>query len=200
MDQSRLAKSAIPSLMMGARKPSLLNAGSSFDAAYALRYQAPKIIDVKGAVQVQEWFERVEWMSMPGDPLAYAPHLKSSTLPGVPIKPTLFQMECADRIAPNPAGTNLVRAANMRESTSFYRHDLALSIAPNLPKDPHMIFYNAPGSAQAQAIWSAGQRQIAEFLASDGTRIVDVNDLVRPLFGKALFETAPQWLPEDLNY
>lgn len=199
VDQSRWTKSAITLGQMSAHKPSLFNAGNSFEASWALRYQDVKLIEAPGAIAVQEWFERNEWVSLPGDPLAYAPHLCSSTLPGVPIKPVLFQMEWADRTAPNPAGTNLIHAANLRESTSVYRHDLARAIAPNLPADPHMIFYNPPATDQARAIWTAGQKQIAEFLAGDGARILDINDIVRPMFGKDLFEI-PAWLPEVMNY
>jgi dienelactone hydrolase len=200
MDVSRTAKSAVAVGLLSLRKPLLFNLpGPSFDAAYALRYQPVKIIDVPGAIALQEWAERMEWSQLPGDALAYAPHLYSSTLPGVPIRPVLFQMKFGDRSIPNPCGTNLVSAANLREATSLYRHDLALAIAPDLPKDPHSIFYYVPRPPLGQAVAQAGQEQIAEFFLSGGARIADVNYLVRPLAGKDLFEM-PKWLPEDLNY
>jgi len=43
------------------------------------------------------------------------------------------------------------------------------------------------------------QQQMAGFLQSGGKTIPDANALVRPLFGKDLFE-APQFLTEEYNY
>ena len=184
---------------MSSRKPPLFNVGpKDYDYAWPLRYQPVRIIDVPGAVALQEYLERAAWVMMPGDPLGYAPHLHSSTLPGVPIKRVLFQFGIGDLTFPNPCQTNLVRAANLRETTSLYRHDLALAVAPDLPKDPHTLFY-FPATAAGQVIARAAQREMAQFLAGGGARVPDVNDLVRPLFGKDLFGV-PQFLPEELNY
>ena len=174
MDISRLGKTAIASLLLGARQPRLLNAGSSFEANFALRDQPAKIIDAAGAVSIQEWAERVEWMSMPGDPLPFAHRLK--------WKSTLFHIEIGDRTSVNPTATNLVRAAGAQANTRVYRHDIALSVASNLVKDPHMIYYTPPATAETRLIWAAGQKQIAEFLASDGNVILDVNEMVLPVF------------------
>jgi hypothetical protein len=184
---------------MSLRKPPLFNAGQrDYDYDWPLRYQPVRIIGVPGAVALQEYLERAEWIMMPGDALGYAPHLMSSTLPGVPIKRVLFQFGIGDLTLPNPCQTNLVRAANLRDTTSVYRHDLALAAAPDLPKDPHTLFYY-PGTPAGEVIARAAQRQMAEFFASGGLRVPDVNHLVRPLFGKDLFGV-PQFLPEELNY
>jgi len=181
------------------RKPPLFDAGpQGFDYDWPLRNQPVRMIQVAGAVALQEYLERAEWTMMPGDPLGFAPHLRWSTLPGVPMKRVLFQFGIGDLTMPNPCESNLVRAANMRETTSLYRHDLALAVAPDLVKDPHLLFY-LPGTASGQVIAQAGQREMVEFLATDGLRVPDVNYLVLPLFGKNLFGV-PQLLPEDLNY
>jgi pimeloyl-ACP methyl ester carboxylesterase len=190
-DISRLAKSSIAVMLLNARQPKLLNAGASFEANFALRDQPPKIIDAAGAVAIQEWAERVEWMSMPGDPLPFVRRLT--------WKPTLFHIEIADRSVVNPTASNLVRTAGAQANTWLYRHDIALSVAPNLPRDPHMIYYTPPATAEGRLIWEAGQKQIAEFLASDGNRNIDVNDMVLPFFKARLFEV-PQRLPEGLGY
>ena len=179
------------------RSPSLLNRRFDYEEAYVLRYRPVKIVDVPGAVEIQEFLERMEWLQMSGDPIAYATHLRSSTLPGVPIKRVLFQFAKGDRTVPNPASTSLIRAANMREMTSFYRHDLARALAPELPRDPH-AFIAPLGSLAQIAIALAAQRQIAEFFAGDGASVRDVNDLLRPFFGRDLFEV-PDFLTEDLN-
>ncbi len=184
--------------MMGIRKPPLFNAGpQDYNYDWPLRYQPVRIVSVPGAVALQEYLEREEWVIMPGDPLGYAPHLYSSTLPGVPIKSVLFQFAIGDLTFPNPNQTNLVRAANLRETTSVYRHDLALAVTPDLPQNPHVLFYSASTPAGA-VIARAAQREMAEFLASGGARVPDVNYLVRPLFGQDLFGI-PKFLPEGLN-
>jgi hypothetical protein len=186
-------------LAMTLRTPPLFNTGPrDYDYDWPLRYQPVRIVQVARAVPLQEYLERAEWVMMPGDPLGYAPHLRWSTLPGVPMKRVLFQFGVGDLTMPNPCETNLVHAANMRETTSLYRHDLALAVAPDLPKDPHLLFH-FPTTASGQAIAAAAQREMVEFLATDGGRVPDVNHLLRPMFGKDLFGV-PQFLPEGLNF
>jgi pimeloyl-ACP methyl ester carboxylesterase len=179
----------------GTRNPPLLNKGFSFDPDYPLRYEPAHVISIPGAVPIQEFYERAEWYGMSGDAIAYAPHLKSSTLPGVPIKSVLWQMPRGDQTVPNPAGTNLIRAANMRESTRIYRHDIARALIPQLPANPH-TFLTDSSPAPALLIALAAQLQIAGFLASDGAVIPDVNPNLSSVFPQPLFET-PAFLPED---
>jgi hypothetical protein len=100
--------------------------------------------------------------------------------------------------APNPTETNLVRAAHMRAWTSYYRHDLARSVAPELNINPHNFMMDQ-SSANASVIALAAQKRVAAFFVSDGAEFLDVNDLVRPVFGMNLFEV-PDVLTEDLNY
>lgn len=185
---------------MTVRQPPLFNSGpQDYDYDWPLRYQPVRILSVPGAVALQEYLERLEWSWMPGDPVGFAPHLRWSTLPGVPMKRVLFQFGIGDTTFPNPCQSNLVRAANMRETTSVYRHDLALAIAPELPKNPHGLWTLGSSTPAGQVVSLATRREMAGFLASGGTHVPDVNQLVRPLFGMDLFET-PQFLPEVLNY
>ncbi|MEX2262203.1 MAG: Ig-like domain-containing protein [Bryobacteraceae bacterium] len=180
------------------RRPSLLNRGAGFEEDYVLRYRPVKIVQTPGAVEIQEFFEFAEWYQASGDAVAFAPHLFSSTLSGVPIKPVLFQMAIGDRTIPNNTSTHLIRAANLRETTRYYRHDLARAVAPGLSLNPH-AFIADPSSLHSIAIAVAAQTEAVGFLASDGAAIPDVNHLVRPLFGRDLFES-PGFLTEDLNF
>ncbi len=190
---------AVTIATLGNRQPVLLNRpGPDFDMAWPLRYRPVRIIDVPGAIPIQEFMERIEWIDMPGDPLAYAPHLRWSTLAGVPIKRILFHVAIGDMSIPNPCNTNLIRAANMVDAASVYRHDLALAAAADLPRDPHGFAFFAASPA-GEAIARAAQAQIAEFLAGRGLGMPDVNFLVRPLFGQGLFEVRGL-LPEDFSY
>jgi pimeloyl-ACP methyl ester carboxylesterase len=189
---------ALGIFILGGRSPSLLNKGFDYDPGDVLRYQPALAETVPGAIAIQDFFEMAEWYGASGDGIAFAPHLRSSTLPGVPIKPVLFQYGLGDPVVPNPAQTALARAANMRESTRFLRYDLARAAVPQLPSSPHAAIANIDSAAEL-TLALAIQQQIAGFLAFGGKTIPDVNDLTRPLFGKDLFET-PGLLTEDFNY
>lgn len=185
-------------LVLGNRTPSLLNKGADFSDNYVLRYLPARVNTVPGAMDVQEVFERADWLDMPGDPIGFAPHLRSSTLPGVPLRNILFQYPKGDRTVPNPEETNLVRAANMREQTRYFRWDLARAIFPSLPANPHTFLTNFD-TPQATFISLLVQQQAAGFLLSGGTSIPDVNPQLSALFPTNLFDM-PSFLTEDLNF
>jgi uncharacterized protein (TIGR03437 family) len=181
-----------------ARTPPLLNANGDFDENYVLRNQPVKINAVAGAIEIQNVFDLAEWLQMRGDPLAYAPHLRLSPLPGVPEKRVLWQFARGDRTVPNPQNSGLIRAAGMRESSQLYRHDLARAIISQLPENPHSFLAEIE-STLGFAVAVATQQQMAGFFATDGAEIPDTNSLVRVIFGRKIFET-PTVLPEDLGF
>ncbi len=180
------------STVLGVRQPALLNAGDDFKENVPLRYRPALINHDPGAIEIQEWLERLEWMHAPGDPLSYAPHLWSSTLPDVPMKRVFFSFGMGDRSVPNPQQTALVRAANLRETTRIYRHDLAREANPALPENPHTYLLNLAPPAIFFAI--AAQLQMAGFFASDGFVIPEAPGAFRTFF------EAPDFLTEDYNY
>jgi hypothetical protein len=201
MDIARRSPAFRPlvTLAAAARQPPLLNKGTDFDDNYVLRYLPAKVNTVPGAIEIQNFIERLEWLQSSGDPVNFAPHLNSSTLPGVPIKNVLWQFPRGDMTVPNPAQTALVRAANMRESTWLYRHDIAIKILPVLDPNPHIYLLNLLAPAAVPVALSA-QSQIADFLASGGLVISDPNGfLIRLVFGRSVFEV-PDFLPEDLGF
>lgn len=190
------------------RMPSLLNAGSDFNDNYVFPFQAVKVNDVPGAIEIQNAFELYEWLESPGDPVYYAPHLVASSLPGVPAKHILFQFARADTTMPNPATTRLINAAFLRPSTWEYRHDLALAAGLSLAQDPHpflALFFGISGDTvvvpnlQEILIGLAAQQQAAAFFTSDGTTIPDPNTFLPASLPQGLFEI-PARLPEDLGY
>ncbi len=182
----------IVTAVLGQRSPALLNAGTEFEENLPLRYRWAMVNHTPGAIEIQEWLERLEWLQAPGDSLAFAPHLWSSTLPGVPMKRVFWSYGKGDETVPNPTQTALVRAANMRETTRFYRHDLAIAVTPALPANPHTYLLNlAPPNT---FIALAAQAQMAGFFASDGLVIPDPQEVMKPLF------EFPSFLTEDYNY
>jgi Bacterial Ig-like domain len=206
---------------LAARTPSLLNGpgvtsldgvsvlGPRFDENMPLRdgvplvvrladgtervIQSPVINTVPGAMPIQEVLEHYEWVSQSGDPMAYAPHIRRTPLAGVPAKSVIYQFAKGDQIVPNPAATALLRAGDLADRATFYRHDLAFAENPQLPTNPHgfLATLDIPGF---RAITRGAQEQIATFFATDGATVIHPEPA-------RFFETPIAGaLPEGLNY
>lgn len=193
---------------LGARIPSLLNQGSTFNQDYVLPGQPVHTITVPGAVDVQNFFDTVEWLGNSGDPIAFAPHLVVSPLSGNTARPMLMQFARTDMTVTNPANSMLIRAAGLQGSTWEYRHDLTRAVDAALPVDPHpylVLFVSLNGNSvqlpglDALAISLDAQEQLASFFAGDGKTMPDPNQFSKLLFGFNVFEV-PANLPFDFGY
>ncbi len=155
--------------------------------------QSPVINTVPGAMAIQEVIENTEWVQHSGDSVAYAPHLRKDPLAGVPAKSVIVQFAKGDQTVPNPMATALLRAGDLADRATLYRHDLALAEFPLLPNNPH-LFLSSITNATWRPIVLGTQRQIAAFFASDGTKIICPEPA-------QFFECPIQGpLPEDLNF
>ncbi len=164
-----------------------------FDENLPLRNRPPVINDVEGAMAIQEFFENAEWAAMSGDAMAYVPHLRRAPLAGVPSHPILLQFDAGDQNVPNPITSMILRAGELADIATYYRHDLAFAENPALPKNGHGFMQATPNLAFRQISISA-ERQIATFFASGGTEIVHPEP-------QRFFEVPIVLpLPEDLNY
>ena len=99
--------------------------------------QSPVSNRVAGAMAIQGYLDRTEWVMQSANPVAYAPYLRQTPLPGLSSKRVIVQFAKSDQSMPNPATSAMVRAGGLEDRTTFYRHDLALAENPALPKDPH---------------------------------------------------------------
>jgi hypothetical protein len=178
--------------------PSLLNisGGTDFNENLPLRDQPPLINNVPGADAIQEQFDRREWVSQPGNPVAYAPYIRKEPLQGVPEKSTIFQFAKGDQLVPNPTTTAILRAGELPDVATYYRNDLAVAADPLVPKTPHAFLLQVlplVGPPLVNAIALGAQEQIATFFESDGSTIINPD----PKF----FEVpiVPP-LPETCNY
>jgi hypothetical protein len=155
--------------------------------------QSPVINTVPGAMPIQEVLEHYEWVSQSGDPMAYAPHIRKAPLAGVPAKSVILQFAKGDQIVPNPATTALLRAGDLADRATYYRHDLAFAENPQLPTNPHAFLatLDIPGF---RAITLGAQEQVATFFATDGAAVIHPEPA-------RFFETPVSLpLPEGLNY
>jgi len=155
--------------------------------------QSPVINTVAGAIAIQQVVENIEWASESGDPVAYAPHLRKTPLTPVPAKSVVYQIAKGDQTVANPVATALLRAGDLADRATFYRHDLAFAENPTLPKNPHGFMVRSDILA-FRAITLPVQQQIGVFFDTDGTEIIHPEP--------ARFFEVPIVLPlpEDLSY
>ena len=187
-------------ILLAARIPSLLNLNNDFDENYVFRDQPVKVNQIRGAIEIQDYLEQLEWAFMNGDPLAYVPHLALLPPSGAAPKRVLWQLALGDQSVPNAAASNLIRESGLTESVTLYRHDRARASGVTiLPYNPHEYIWwlDLPPRLPAEWIAAATLAEAAQFLW-DGSQ-VDVNAMVRPVFGMDLFET-PVRLPEGPVY
>ena len=166
----------------------------NFNEQIPLRNQPPLTASFPGATAIQEVIEWTEWVSQSGNSVAYAPHIRKAPLDGVPAKTVIVQFAKGDQTVPNPTATNLLRAGDLSDRTTYFRNDLVRLAFPTAPANPHTFLTNiAVPSVAPLAV--AAQDQIARFFASDGEEVVDP-DGAGPFFEVPI--AGP--LPEVLNF
>ena len=171
----------VPSLLNAPFVPPLLG----FNENMPLRNEPIRVDTVPGASAIQEEIERNEWVQQSGNPAAYAPYI---------TRPVIIQFARGDQTVPNPTTSAILRAGHLAGRATLFRNDLAFAANPAIPKNPHTFLTNV-GIAAAAPYAFAAQAQMATFLASDGTTILDP-DLAGPIFETPM--SGPP--PEDLAY
>jgi hypothetical protein len=186
-----------------------------FNDNYALRDSTPAANNVPGAMAIQSAFEAADWLGMLGDPLAFAPHLQTSPLSGVPAKSTLFQFGYGDLEVSNPTESAIIRAAGAQSNSWFFRFDLAALAyghpellgltSPQsgpLPILPHRILSNPTifSVASETSVAMAEQQQVAHFFASNGASIPDPNQYLTAPFGPGMNIFQKGALSDTLNF
>jgi len=185
---------------LAARTPSLLNALPfaaplfGFNENMPLRNQPVVTNNVPGAIAIQDFLDRSEWVSHLGNPVAYAPHIRKDPLRGSDPKPVIIQFAKGDMVVPNPANSALIRAGELTDRATYFRNDLAVAANPAVPRNPHG-FLASIGPAATTPLALAAQTQIAVFFASDGVTVIDP-DGAAPIFETPI--AGP--LPEELNF
>jgi hypothetical protein len=127
-----------------------------------------------GALEIQDYFDRVEWLGQAADPVAFAPYLAQVPLDGR-ARPVLYQWAVGDRTVPNPTTESLLRAGDLLRVSSLYRHD---TVAAGLPErfraNPH-DFLTWTFFPDVADIARAAQEQIVRFFLSGGQKIEQVD-------------------------
>ena len=153
------------------RQPPLMNGDPDFTESIPLPGDGPVREPAAGALELQAFFDRAEWLTQPANPVAFAPYLKQAPLPGVGPKAVLYQWAVGDRTVPNPTTAALLRAGQLQPVSSLYRHDPA-AVSERF-KDPH-AFLTWTAFPEVYAIGRAAQEQVARFFVSGGRQIEPV--------------------------
>lgn len=153
---------------LGRRRPPLLNGESDFTESIPGPGEAPERSPAPGALAIQAYFARTEWLTQSANPVAFAPYLRQAPLPAVGPKAVLYQWAVGDLTVPNPTTATLLDAGLLWPVSSLYRHDL-LGLSDRLA-DPHG-FLTWTGVPEGYAIGRAAQEQVARFFVSGGRRI-----------------------------
>jgi hypothetical protein len=184
-------------IALATRLPSLINlppaGGISFNENIPLRDQATVTNNVPGAMAIQQLLDRNEWAQQAGNPVSYAPFIRSNPLQGNSAKPVLIQFARGDQTVPNPTTTAILRAGKLANAAVQYRNDLAYAAIPGIPTNPHTFLTNIFTPAAAPFAIGA-QQQIAEFFISNGANVID------PDGSGPIFEVPSKDLPETLNF
>jgi hypothetical protein len=151
------------------RRPPLMNGEQDFTESIPLPGEAPVREPAAGALDIQAYLDRAEWLGQSANPVAFAPYLRRAPLLGVGPKAVLYQWAVGDRTVPNPTTAALLRAGLLQAVSSLYRHDQVPVLSERL-RNPHG-FLAWTGLPEAYAIGRAAQEQIARFFLSGGRQI-----------------------------
>jgi hypothetical protein len=158
--------------------------------------QSPVVNTVAGAMEIQRVIDYTQWALQSNDASAYARHFRASPLDEVSAKSVIVQMNRGDQNVPNTSTTAIVRAGELADRTTLYRHDLSGQAL----KNPHNTFVMTNDAAMRSTA-RAQQDQFAILFESDGALFTDPDDYMVPAPSQPLFEApivGPP--PEDLGF
>jgi hypothetical protein len=156
---------------LGRRMPPLLNVDGDFREDVPIHGDGPVVAPAAGALAIQEYLARVEWLGRRADPVAYARYLRRAPLPGLDPVHALIQYALGDRVVPNATTAALIRAGALSDRAVVVRTDrVARAIGAEWP-DPHgfLLAVRAPGLVGRVA--QLAQEQVARFLTTDGEAV-----------------------------
>ena len=143
-------------------RPSFLNGGPGLDGFtedLPLRNDPPKVIEHKGAFELQDLLAESDWYDRTGSPESFAPRIRLRPDPAWAKTPkeVAFQTAYGDGTVPNPTAANLYRAGKLFDRVVLYRNDKT----PTYGSDPHGWLADPSLAGR-----SFGQQQLAQFLAT----------------------------------
>lgn len=166
-----------------------------FDENLPLRNRPPVTNDVPKAMAIQAFIDKAEWINQSGSPVAYAVHLRKKPLLDRSPPSFLIQFARGDLNVPNPGTVAFLRAGNLADRATLYRHDLAFT-DPKRSTDesfnPHTLIQGVNLFDDTWADIAEGAlRQARKFQVSEGMVLIDPDGL-GPLFEVPIVSPLPE--------
>ena len=155
---------------MRRRQPPLLAGERDFEESIPLPGEPPEEHPAPGALDIQAYFDRAEWLGQGSSPVAVAPYLQLAPLIGMAPRPLLVQWAVGDQTVPNSTTAALIAAGQLQVVSVLYRHDALAAGLPDRFEDPH-AFLTWTFFPEVEAIGRAAQEQVARFFLSGGRQI-----------------------------
>jgi hypothetical protein len=156
-----------------ARNPSLMNGEKDFVEAIPLPGEPPVKTPPPGALEIQDYFDHVEWLGQTANPVAFAPYLGQAPLRGGPPRVVMLQWAVGDRTVPNPTTENMLRAGDLAKIASLYRHDqVAATLPERFRANPHG-FLTWAFFPEVADIARTAQEQVVRFFLTGKIEQVD---------------------------
>ena len=142
---------------------------------------------------IQKFIDVLAWVGQPSSAAAWARHINTASLAGVPPKSVILQFGKGDQLSPNPVTNAIARAGQLENHLVLYRNDLAFAENNAVPKNPHFVLTGLAFPAISDTARGMLE-QVATFFESDGSQIIHP--------APERFFEAPPALPlsEELSY
>jgi hypothetical protein len=166
---------------------------------------------VSGAIEIQTFFDTVQWLTSAGSPGSFVPYIRRKPLAGAPQRPFFILMSRGDESVSNLQTFENAKAGDLADRIVRYRHDLFWQglthdqqIDPKnaLLKNPHGTINRtdtltrsaiAPDCCTCRDVSLMAQDQIAYFFLHDYLSMTDSQDIIDPPGDKYhLFEVPAQ--------
>jgi len=187
------------------REPSLLNppgttvitelgglpcAPPFFNENVPPRGQPPIVNEIAGALAIQDFLERFQWLAGGYSPGPFAPFVRLRPLAGVAVRPFMIQMPIGDQSIVNPSTVEMIEAGAFPDLVTLYRHDLFPQ--RTLFKNPHTFVLRTDNTVMRMIALEA-QDQISAFFNGNGT-------MIDPDGAQPLFEAPAVKIPDGYGF
>ena len=178
--------------------------------------QPPLVNTIAGALEIQEYFERLEWLNANNAAGAFMEYLGTKSI-NPPARPVLIQMARGDRTTVNPNVAEGIRFGMLADRVTLYRHDLFVTAPSTVDRikkltpaeklslsEPHAFLVGTdtvahPATPSVAALMKdiahEAQDQIAAFFNSKDKIPIPID----PDGAGSLFET-PAVLPNPMDF
>ncbi len=176
-------------VQLAKREPSLINDSpvsvGGFNEDIPLKGREVQLGLAPGAEAIQRAFDFNMWRDLESMPLAYAKHVASGELRGSTAN-LLIQLVRGDGAAVNPIQAMMVRSGGLQDRTSvllpdnepLFDQQWQRIITPELARHIYITLpYRslAPSLEVAGRICHLGRIQVADYLNSQGTEVIDID-------------------------